>query len=435
MKNKPMNDIFLKKFLKKLIHNPVFLLLVLLIHIPSQAVAQETEAIILHADRIFDGSDFKSHLSILINDGKIIKVAPRESIDSNNAKVIELGDATVLPGFIEMHAHLAFQNVPADVVLKHGITTIRDVGGPVHTPHGGDGSLRVMTSGPILTAPKGYPIPNMGAENLAIAVSSVEEARKTVRDLIAGGAVVIKVALEPGGELGAPWSMAHGHGHHPASTIEQHPGHHPQHSAEHGDHQPKHAWPLLSEEIVKAIVDEAHTNNRKVTAHLAEERGVRIAIYSGIDEWAHIPCEVISESLLKQAVAQKVQIVSTFDTLSKCQGVAKNAALWTALGGEFLYGAEIAHPEIPWGIDAQELMYMRQMAGMEWIDVLRSATSKAGQALDFPLLGTLQEGATADLIAVRGDPTHRLKILEYPDLVISGSKVVVNNFEINSPLK
>ena len=71
---------------------------------------------------------------------------------------------------------------------------------------------------------------------------------------------------------------------------------------------------------------------------------------------------------------------------------------------------------------------MRQMAKMELIDVLRAATSKAGQHLNFLLLGTLQPGAPADIIAVRGDPAHNLKILEYPDLVISGGKIVVNNF-------
>jgi imidazolonepropionase-like amidohydrolase len=100
-----------------------------------------------------------------------------------------------------------------------------------------------------------------------------------------------------------------------------------------------------------------------------------------------------------------------------------------ALGAEFLYGAEIAHQDIPWGIDAQELIYMMHAANMQPIDVLRSATSKAGKHLSLPLLGTLQRSAPADIIAVKGDPTHSPKILEYPDLVMSGGKIVVNNFE------
>ena len=144
--------------------------------------------------------------------GQIARIDTRESFKSSNAKVIDLGDATILPGFIELHAHLTFQNVPAATVLKHGITTIRDLGGPVHKPYGGDGSLRVLTSGPIITAPGGYPIPSLGETNIAKAVATEKEARATVRDLINKGAVVIKVALEPGGEAGAPWSSSHGHG-------------------------------------------------------------------------------------------------------------------------------------------------------------------------------------------------------------------------------
>jgi hypothetical protein len=307
-----------------------------------------------------------------------------------------------------------------------------------------------MTSGPILTAPGGYPIPMLGETNIATPVSSEKEARAVVRNLIKEGAVVIKIALEPGGEPGAPWSSGHGHhhghdhghGHVPggdqSSGHDHRHGHHDSPAAKHTNayHKPtgnaspaQGEWPLLPESIVKAIVDEAHKNNRLVTAHIAEEKGAQIAIDSGVDEWAHMPCDRISEPLLKKAVAQNVKIVTTLDTLSKCSGIARNARNWTRLGGELLYGAEIAHPDIPRGIDAQELIYMKQMGNMEVIDVLRAATSRAGQQLKLPLLGTLKLGAPADMIAVKGDPAKNLKALEYPDLVISGGKVVVNNFE------
>ncbi len=386
-------------------------------------IDKKSDSILLHVARVFDGKNFRKNISLTIVDGKIAKMDTRSSFESNYSRVIDLGDATLLPGFIELHAHLSFQKVPADTVLMHGITTIRDVGGPVHKPFGGKGSLRVLTSGPIITAPNGYPIPNMGSKNIAIAVSTKKEARKTVQNLIEDGAVIIKVALEPGGEAGAPWSTPHSHGHH------KH-GHHKAAKKNHSHTKTasKPSWPLLSENIVKAIVDEAHKNNRMVTAHVAEENGIRIAINSGIDEWAHVPCNTIPVSLLKKAVSQKVKIVSTLDTLSKCSGIAKNAATWTSLGGEFLYGAEIAHPDIPWGIDAQELIYLKQMGRISLIDTLQAATSKAGSHLNIPLLGTLQPGAPADMIAVKGDPTNSLKVLEYPDLVISGGEIVKNNF-------
>ena len=160
----------------------------------------------------------------------------------------------------------------------------------------------------------------------------------------------------------------------------------------------------------------------------ARALGAEIAINAGIDEWAHVPCDIIPEPLLKKAVSQGVRIVTTLDTLSKCPGVAHNTRVWREQGGELLYGAEIAHPDVPRGIDAQELMYMMQMGNMETLEVLRAATSKAGEHLGLPLLGTLLPGAPADVIAIKGDPTHNLKNLEYPDLVISGGEIVLNNF-------
>ena len=397
----------------------LLLFLVLTAFVSSPINAQETVPfpVLIHAARVFDGHTIRTNTSVLVENGQVIKIDAREAFKSSVAKVIDLGNATLLPGFIELHAHLAFQHIPADTVLKHGITTIRDVGGPLHKPYGGDGNLRVLTSGPIITAPGGYPIPALGAENIAIAVATEQQARETVRTLIDGGAVVIKVALEPGDETGAPWASGHHH------TDAEHE------SSHHKASLSKKTWPLLSENIVRAIVDEAHKQDYKVAAHIGEAKGAKIAINAGIDEWAHVPCDIIPDALLKKAVAQNVKTVTTLDALSKCPGVAHNAGVLAALGGELLYGAEVAHPDIPWGIDAQELISMMHMTKMQAIDVLRSATSKAGHHLNLPLLGTLQSGAPADMIAVKGDPSHSFKILEYPDFVMSGGKIVVNNIE------
>ncbi len=156
-----------------------------------------------------------------------------------------MGDATILPGFIELHAHLAFQPVPRDTVLKHGVTTVRDVGGPLFAPSGGNGQLRLLTAGPIIPVPGGYPIPVFGRghadhDDLAAPISTPDEARQTVRHLVEGGAVMIKIALEPGGEAGAPWTTGY---------------------------QPK--WPMPTLEIVQAVVEEAHGLGKRVAAHVA----------------------------------------------------------------------------------------------------------------------------------------------------------------------
>ncbi len=392
----------------------------------------QSKPILLKAEHVFDGHNLLTNTAVLIKDGVIDNIGPFETINTDeNTNVIDLGNATLLPGFIELHAHLTYKNIPATTVLEHGITTLRDLGGPVHQPKGGVGTLRVLTSGPIITAPEGYPIPVLGNHNIAIPVSTEQQARDAVKDLVSKGAVIIKIALEPGGEAGAPWSNSHQHGH----QMAQHSTHSSHQTDHHSSHHHKKVesnssghWPLLSENIVKAIVDEAHQHQRKVSAHIGETRGARIAINAGVDEWSHIPCDAIPYPLLKKAVEQQVSFVSTLDTLSKCSGIKHNMTTLQALGARFYYGAEIAHPDIPRGIDAQEMNYLKQYTAADSIDILRMVTSTAGKYLNYPLLGTLKKNAPADIIAVKQNPIDNFKSLEYPDLVISGGKVVINRF-------
>jgi len=383
----------------------------------AHAPTEESKPLLIHAARVFDGTAMQNDRTVLIENGKVSRVASPSAFAGMPAQRLELGDATLLPGLVELHSHADFHHIPAQTVLRHGITTLRNVGGPLHPLAGGEGELRVLTSGPILTVPEGYPIPQHGQADIAIPVTGEENARQTVRELIDGGAAIIKVALEPGGEAGAPWSSGHGHEHGKHAHA-----HKPQVDAMPGQ------WPMLSEPVLKAIVDEAHARQRLVTAHVGEARGAQLALNAGVDEWAHMPCEELPDQLLKQAVSQNVRIVGTLDTLSSCHGVKHNVERWAALGGTLLYGAEIAHPEIPWGIDARELMLMRQWARLSPMQVLQTATADAGKRLGMPLLGTVQAGAPADLIAVRGDVLANFKTLEYPALVISGGKIVLNQF-------
>ncbi len=174
-------------------------------------------------------------------------------------------------------------------------------------------------------------------------------------------------------------------------------------------------------------MDEAHHHGVKVSAHLGNETGAQMALDSGVDEWSHVPCEEISVALAERAAAQEVAVIGTLDTLSRCVASMTNATRLVSAGVKLLYGAEVAHPDIPWGIDAQELMHMNT-AGMTVEEVLSSATSRAGEYLQIPLLGTLAPGAPADIIAVKGSVELSLKTLEYPALVIAGGQVVLNNF-------
>ncbi|BBA32112.1 amidohydrolase [Methylocaldum marinum] len=374
----------------------------------AAGVTHKARSLILRAERVFDGVELHTNYAVSIVDGKVAGIGPSERFRKKGARVMELGDATLLPGFIELHGHLAFQNVPQDTVLRHGVTTVRDVGGPLLPSSGGEGSLRLSTAGPIITVPGGYPIPVFGQPGhghgeVAAPVETPEEARQLVQRLVAGGAAIIKIALEPGGEEGASWSTGH-----EASTPPP--------------------WPMPSLEITRAVVDEAHRLGKQVSAHVAESKGVARALAAGVDEWAHVPCEPISDELLNEAVQQGVRILSTLDTLSHCPGIRQNVSKLASLGAQLFYGAEIAHTEIPWGIDAQELHLLVHLTGATPLEVFQTATSKAGEVLGLAPLGTLSVGAPADLIAVKGNALENFKLLESPDLVMSGGKIVVDHF-------
>jgi len=371
----------------------------------KQAAAQKDEPprLLILGARVFDGKDLRTNAAVLVAGREIVAIGSPDALRGQADREMDLGDATILPGFIELHAHIAFRKVRRDIVLRHGITTARDVGGPLLPPSGGVGELRLLTAGPIITTQGGYPIAVFGKGYIAETAQSPEEARALVRRLVEGGAAVIKIALDPGGEAGAPWSMAH-----------------------HGGAQPP--WPVTPLETVSAIVAEAHRLGKLVSAHIGEGLGAKLALAAGVDEWAHVPCAEIDDALLEQVARQGVKVVTTLDTMSHCAGVYANAMRLAKLGVTFLYGAEIAHTDVPWGVDARELELMHHLTGMSALDLFRTATAKAGAELGMEPLGTLSPGAPADIIAVRGNAFENFKLLEYPDLVISGGRIVVNEF-------
>lgn len=377
---------------------------------------------LLTANRLFNGTSVtEGKIAVLIEGNKVKKVGNAAKLNGSCKTKINLGDSTILPGFIESHAHVTFQNVRKDTVLEHGITTVQDTGGPLMKPEGGNGKLRLLSVGPILQAPGGYPLNifgggNGGYDKIGLPVNSPAEAQQAVKDLVAGGATAIKIALEPGGETGAPWMQPH------------------------DGPVPETPWNLLSLETVQAIVSQAHALQKRVIAHVGENIGFERAVLGGVDELAHMPCAEIREDLLQLAVNEKVTFVTTIDTLSSCvntttfKGIHSNTMSLASKGAKLIYGSEVAHDNVPWGINGEEMHMILHLTSGDSIDfpdvlnVFKSVTSEAGKNLGIPKLGTLVAGAPADIVAVKGNPIERFKLLEYPDLVMSGGQVVVNKY-------
>lgn len=347
--------------------------------------AEPATGTLLVAERMFDGEVFVDDVAVLVEGRSIVAVGSIDDLGDRAANVMNLGDATLLPGFIDLHVHLGIVNGYTELP-NEGVTTVRDLGiDEASLPFPDSGALQVIAAGPLLTTPGGYPIPVHGPR-VAGPVEGTAEARAKVQDLADLGAEVIKVAIHFG----------------------------------------RAGWPVLSLEELRAIVDEAHSHGLPVSAHVQERTGLDLALKAGVDDFAHLPCRgSFPRTVWEEVVAADIEIISTMYVLGDyCEGkAARTAQGFLDAGGTLLYGTDLGAPEVPFGIVIEELELMME-AGMSLEETLSAATSKSGDFLGLSPLGSVVSGAPADLIAVTGDLRDGLRSLAEPIFAMADGWVI-----------
>jgi imidazolonepropionase-like amidohydrolase len=377
--------------------------------------AQSHPALLIKADLLFDGTTFLTGRAVLVRNGEIVTVAPPSQIHAPGARIVNVPGGTILPGFIDMHTHHLINGVSTRRMLEHGVTTARDLGSAEPLSRATTGNphrLRQFLSGPILQAPHGYP--NVVFPGSGVEVAGVAKVRAKVDALVAQGASVIAISLESGGELGAPWSW------HEARVPPP--------------------WPTVTDGELDAIVDQAHSKHHmRVVAYLGNSDSARRAIRAGVDEWAHSPCDRLDADVIAAAGTLRVSdggigvaVDGTLDTEVKCTGALENAAALVAAGARLFYATDMGHPDIPHGIDAQEIhmgLHVGVHNGKDFLTALTralaSATSESGKYLGLAPLGQIVPGAPADLIVIGSDVRANVKELEFPRVVVKGGRVVI----------
>ncbi len=397
---------------------------------PVYADQQEADhkEIVLQADTLFDGTKIYTgagpYAVRVGSNGKITQVGLATQVRTEGAKVKYYKGGTILPTFIDAHTHHLLNGVPALRLLEHGVTTARDLGSPEPIKAATTGKtydLRQFMSGPILSKAGGYP--NNVFPGAGVDISNAEDAKTVVDRLVTEGASVISVSLEGGGESGAPW-MKH-------------------------DPVPASGWPVMSGEELDAIVAEAHKKGVKVAAYIGNQAGADMALLHKVDEWAHMPCNLLTPQTFKDAADAGVVIDGTLDTEVACEGVLEhgNAIAFLKAGGKLLYATDNGHTDIPNGADAEEIhhIFHAEMinaivnkgmtpppASMEVIVdavtvALTAATSAPAKYLlgDKTLLGQLVPGAPADVMVIGSNVMQNFKELEYPRIVMKGGQIVI----------
>lgn len=412
----------------------------------QSAIAQSSGRIVVKAGHLLDVRSGKvlSNQTVVIEDGKIVSVGPASDIKSVSADtVIDLSNATVLPGLIDAHTHLTMDpndigyqglaiSIPrqaligaknARVTLEAGFTTVRNVGADGYTDvalrdaiNAGDvPGPRMLVSGPLLGITGGHCDNNLlpyeyhaVGDGVADGIAGVQH---KVREVIKYGADLIKICAT-GGVL----SM--------------------------GD-DPQHSQYTLEE--MKAIVADAHRLGRKVAAHAHGAQGILWASEAGVDSIEHgsyiddagiasmkehgtylVPTLYLGDWFL--ANAQNLHVPPAM--LAKAKVVMpiarKNIAHAFASGVKVAFGTDAA--VYPHGMNAHEFAVMVSL-GMTPLQSIQAATINAADLLGWSgKVGAIESGNWADLIAVDGDPVQDVTVLEHVKFVMKGGAVVKNAY-------
>ena len=411
----------------------------------AQAPSSETP-VVLKAAHLFDSATgtLRANGVVVIQGEKIVASGTNAAIPAG-ARVIDLGDATLIAGFIDAHTHVTMEfnanyyrgqyedlmRFPSEKTLyaerwahrtlDAGFTTVRNLGASDHIDIGLRNAINAnVTVGPrILTAVNAigsigghcdqapYPPQNVPAVGPIQGVcTGPEQCREAVRQQMKFGADVIKICAS-GGVLSE------------ADPVDV---------------------PQLTPAELSAIVTEAHAWKRKVAAHAHGDLAARLAVEAGVDSIEH--GSFVTEATLKLMKQKGVYLVPTraavfwvnrsADTYPP-QIAAKARAAWAAHGEMFKTALRVGVPiafgtdagVFPHGMNAMEFGLMTEL-GMSPNASLLAGTREAAKLLGLDAeIGTLEPGKWADVVAVPGDVVANIHATEHPIFVMRHGQVVM----------
>jgi len=426
------------------------ILLVLLSFGISAHAADETIA--LKAARLFDGksSSLLQNGVVIVRGDKIVDAGSNLPLPMG-AQVIDLGDATLSPGFMDAHTHLTADysgnynerrlqeldlnvseqaihaTVFARATVEAGFTTVRDLGSRfVASREFVDVALRNSINKGTIVGPRmlvatkgigatgGHFDPTSGFRDFLFGrepdytdgiANGPDEIRKAVRFEVKNGADVIKAAVS-GGVLSL------------ADEVDT---------------------PQLTPAEMAALVDESHRLRRKVAVHCHGDQAAREAIEAGVDSIEHgsfmkpetlammkkkgtyltptlMASEWIMGKLANYPAALQEKAKAAFNARSE---MFRNAV---KMGVKISLGTDAA--VYPHGENAKEFKLMVDL-GMSPIDALKSATTSDAELFGVAQkLGTLEKGKLADVIAVPGDPTTDITATARVSFVMKEGKII-----------
>ncbi|WP_326565478.1 amidohydrolase family protein [Amycolatopsis rhabdoformis] len=389
----------------------------------------------LRAARLFDGTASALVADpVLVLEGGVVR-----SVDHAvppGATVVDLGDATLLPGLVDTHVHLAFDasEDPVGALLARdeaqtlaamtaagrqaaygGVTTVRDLGDRDYLSlvlrASDDPALpTIVAAGPPLTTPRGH-CHYLGGE-----VTSAESARAAVREHAERGVDVIKL-IASGGNLT------------PGTRLEV---------------------PQFAPDVLRAAVAEAHRLSLPVTAHAHGTQPVIDALAAGVDGLEHatfMTTDGVDEAppdLVREIAERHVTVGVTLGIVvpdgtplpgpiaSRRDALVANLRAYHRAGVQLTAGTDAGIMPIKPPDVLRYAVHMLEFSGMSTVDTYRAVTSVAAGVCGLGhRKGRLAPGFDADVLAVRGDPftdpaaLHDIRAVYVRGVAVRGTPVTV----------
>lgn len=410
----------------------------------GQAATPAAKRVVVHAGQMLDVKTGRmvANQNIYIEGDKITRIEPGAAPTAAGWEVIDLGNATVLPGLIDCHVHLTmnpsfgYQELGvsearqtligaanARKTLMAGFTTVRNVGASGFTDVAlrdaiNDGDVpgpRMLVSGPPLSITGGHADNNLlpweyhkTDDGVADGVDGVQH---KVRENIKYGADMIKF-MASGGVLSK------------------------------GDNPQASQYTL---EEMKMIVSEAHRLGRKVASHAHGSQAILWATEAGVDSIEHgsyindediaamkqhgtylVPTMYLEDWLMENMQNIHLPEFLAMKARQVLPAAKKNLAHALQSGVKVALGTDAA--VYPHGLNAHEFNSMVQ-AGLSPLASIQAGTVNAADLLGWSdKVGTIEPGKWADMVAVDGDPVKDVRTLENVKFVMKGGEVYKNEY-------
>ncbi|PPJ02531.1 metal-dependent hydrolase family protein [Nocardia cyriacigeorgica] len=359
--------------------------------------------------------------AVVVDESKIAWVGPASDLPGDwqgvGVERIDLPEATVLPGLIDAHVHLAFGgatnplgavqattqlDVAATIraglaeLVAAGVTTVRDLGAPRYTDI--DTLTRLHSRPRVLTTTIPLTVAGGHCHGLGGAVDTFTGIRGLVAANAARGADWIKIMGSGGFTAGGA-----------SSPYE----------------------PQFTDIQVRAAVDAAHDHGLPVAVHAHGTAAIRQAVAAGVDSiehctWMTVDGFELDHGVVREIAAREILVCPTINHLARS---ATGRLPWPVrrdhlrvmldAGVQLIPGSDAGIPHTPPGRYPHSLSIYLDI-GMSPAEVIDLATRQAAEALRVGhLTGTLAAGLSADLIAVPDDPTRDLNLLTTPILTMA----------------